>query len=161
MRYPDYLFLATRNGNPVNERVLPRKWQWKAVYNDGTELNQYEHLEETQDDKGNLYKGKFHQISEIDQSKLDTFYFINVADNISHSLKFNPSEMKLLCFYQTGRQFVVSNPETEEGSFFHYTLNCFGYETKVGYKVFRNIFKILPDNNIVITDDKELMIEFK
>lgn len=113
------------------ESVANERWQWIAVYGDGTFLKQFDDT------------GIFHQFKEIDQEKLTIFSMVSGTKQIN--VEFKPDKMKLIHFYQIhGRRFPC-------GPDMQYKLYCFGY----AMNGINHIFVILPDDNIAITDDAD------
>ena len=110
------------------ETVELERWIWTAIYQDGTQLKQFD------DD------GRFHQFREIDQTRLNAF--VMSTPDESHPpviLKFEPG-YKLIHFYR--------NISLNNGAI-RIRLYCFGYES-VNAKV---ILVIMPDNRVVITEN--------
>lgn len=128
-----YTFI--REGIP--EEVKDEPWKWEAFYLDETSLKQFG------DD------GIFHQFQEIDQSKLKRFVMYNSENGLQHSLIFNPDTMKLLHFYRRVRDL---NTNELLG-----TMYIFGFEKDVNGKLVSHFIYITPTNELVITDDKELV----
>lgn len=120
------------------EDVYPEKWRWEAKYNDGTELKQFD--DET---------GFFHQFKEIDQSKLHIFKMLSEDNPTGYQLLFNPVEMKLIHFY---RNTVLNALTPEEIKLKTY---IFGFEKIIDKKVYKHLMFIMPDDGLLITDDKE------
>jgi hypothetical protein len=113
--------------------VTAEKWQWVAIYNDGTSLKQFDDA------------GFFHQFKEIDQSKL--FVFRMVSGSFMYSLIFDPVIMKLIHFYQNTTLNMGTDIESK------IKVYCFGYEMNIGGKTYKHISAIMPDNNLVMTGD--------
>jgi hypothetical protein len=110
------------------EIVEPELWQWRANYNDGTFIEQFD----SQD--------RFHRIEEIDQKNLHNFVMRNIETKKGITLKF-PKGANLIHFYQRGGQ--IGNVESS------YTIYVFGYEIKAQ----KLIIAILPDGNLALIDD--------
>ena len=90
---------------------------------------------------GEVLKEDTHKFREIDQSKLATFHIVD-ADNPDRSFILQWKEgRKLIHFW---RNLIVYG--TEE---VRLRLTCFGYEEK-GIK---NLFVVMPDGGLIITDD--------
>jgi len=104
------------------------KWRWEAVYPDSI-------LKQFDDD------GQFHQLREIDQSRLIAFRM--VSDNQTLTLKFSPG-MKLIHYYEN---YVFQVGTLHESKLRVY---CFGYQ-RGHEKVINMIFP----NEIITTNDPE------
>lgn len=122
-----YKFLRQSDAsNSELELVEKEAWFWEAVYTDNSVLKQFD------DD------GFFHQFQEIEQDKLAVFTMRN-DDGKSFSLVF-PKNSKLIHFY---RNMMLENATVRV------RLYVFGYQDVSGKK----LFVIMPDGNLVITDD--------
>jgi len=117
------------------EEVVPEKWQWEAHFFDGTVLKQFG------DD------GTFHQFKEIDQNKLMLFKMVSIEGRSPYTLFFDPQKMKLIHFYRRTRLNVGTPAEQR------ITLYCFGYETNINGIVHKVIMAILPNDELIVTDD--------
>ncbi len=117
----------------------PEIWQWEATYEDGSSLKQFG------DD------GIFHQFAEIDQSRLAMFKMISHEFPQTYTLLLSDPIMKLIHFYRN----IVLNSGTSDEK--HIRLYCFGYEKKVGAKVQKVIMAITPTNNLIATEDPDLI----
>jgi hypothetical protein len=115
------------------EMVEPVKWKWEAHYTDGTILKQYD------DD------GTFHRLAEIEQDKLHLFKMVDGSRE--YQLIFNPQHMKLVHFYRN----VVLNA-TQENEI-RVRLFVYGYETKVKRTTHKVLNVIMPDGQLVTTED--------
>jgi hypothetical protein len=132
-----------RNG--VEEKVQPEKWQWIAVYSDGTILKQF-------DDSG-----IFHQFVEIDQSRLSVFKMVSNESPSYHFEEGNASvkEKTITLLFESGMKLIqyydryTFNANTPQQS--NLTVYCFGYQKGREKK----IFMILPNGELVITSDPE------
>jgi hypothetical protein len=94
---------------------------------------------------GEVLKEDTHKFREIDQSKLATFRIVD-ADNPDRSFILQWKEgRKLIHFW---RNLIVYANDHNKGPI-HLTLTCFGYEEK-GIK---NLFVVMPDGGLIITDD--------
>lgn len=114
-------------------------WCWEAHYDDGQILKQFD------DD------GIFHQFSEIDQSKLAIFKMTSKTYPQTYSLLFSSSDMKLVHFYRN----TILNASTDLEQ--RHRLYCFGYEKKVGNRIDKVIMIITPDNELLVTEDPNLL----
>lgn len=127
-------FTFERDG--VTEKVPLTTWVWSVQYVDdeGGELEQY-------DKKTNI----FHQFKEIDMYR--PFYFRMrhaVEDKPGFTLLFNPETMKLIHYYKNG----ILKDLTEFPR-----IHIFGYE----HRGVKHFMAILPDGELVITDNAELL----
>lgn len=121
----------------VWEEVEPVLWQWEAVYSDGVTLKQYD------DD------GIFHQFKEIEQNRLHLFVMKNAKTGQKFTLFF-PQKAKLIHFYRNAICNVGTSFEERIRIF------CFGFETKKT----KQLFVILPNDELVIVDDLEKVVFF-
>lgn len=112
------------------EVVEPEIWQWRANYNDGTFLEQFD----SQD--------IFHRIEEIDQKQLHNFVMTNIETGKGITLKF-PEGATLIHFYLRGGQ--IGDPQSL------YTIYGAGFE----FQAQKTILGIFPDGNLVLVDDIE------
>lgn len=117
------------------EQVKEEKWQWEAVYHDGTILKQFG------DD------GLFHQTRELDQEKLFLFELVSTEVKQRFTLLFKSSSMKLLYFYRRAKEW---NTNKDIGQMY-----CLGYKKNIKGVNIESFVFITPENQILITDDKE------
>lgn len=117
----------------------PEVWQWEAIYEDGSVLKQFG------DD------GVFHQFAEIDQSQLAMFKMVSPQYSHTYTLLFSDPNMKLIHFYRN----TILNAGTADEE--HIRLYCFGYEKKVGSKSRKLVMAITPANDLLITEDPNLI----
>jgi hypothetical protein len=115
-----------------DEQVPIEKYCWEARYLDDTILKQF-------DDEGN-----FHQFREINQLQLKVFRMINYDTGKFIDIDWHPSR-KLIHQYKR-----VRNWNTNE---LLYSLYMFGYETHFNGATHKVIFVVMPDDNIVVTED--------
>lgn len=115
-------------------------WQWEAHYEDGKMLKQFG------DD------GIFHQFAEIDQSRLAMFKMVSPQHSQTYTLLFSDPSMKLIHFYRN----TILNAGTSAER--RTRLYCFGYEKKIGPKTHKVIMAITPANDLVVTEDPNLII---
>lgn len=121
------------------ENVIPEKWQWEANYFDGKFLKQF-------DDNG-----IFHQFREIEQSSLGLFKMVNSETGKTFTLIFQPQKMKLIHFYRN----IVLDARTQDER--KIRIYCFGFEKKFLGRTQKTILAIMPNDNLVITDNIENM----
>lgn len=126
----DKKYIFIRDGVP--EEVKPELWRWEAHYEDGEVLKQFA------DD------GIFHQLAEIDQSKLHEFKMINVLTGQLLAMLFDGNRMKLVHFYRRYK--------TEADKLWT-TIYVFGYELKGNSPVPKVLFFIQPNNSVVIAGE--------
>lgn len=117
----------------------PEVWQWEVVYEDGNVLKQFG------DD------GIFHQFAEIDQSKLAMFKMVSPQYPHTYELLVSDPSMKLIHFYRN----TILNAGSEDEK--HIKLYCFGYEKKVGGKTQKILMAITPTNELIVTEDPDLI----
>jgi hypothetical protein len=130
-------FKYLRADNQEEEGVQEEVWQWEAIFQDGSNLSQFDQK-----------TGLFHQFTEIDQSKLAVFKMISPTHPQVYSLVFDAKTMKLIHFYRN----VVLEAATESER--RVKLYCFGYEDKSK----KQIFAITPESELIITTDPDLII---
>jgi len=119
----------------------PEVWQWEAHYEDGTILKQFD------DD------GLFHQFAEIDQSRLAVFKMVSPRHPQIYTLLFSDPGMKLIHFYRN--TILNAGTSTERRT----RLYCFGYEKKIGSKTEKVILVITPTNDLIITENPDLITQ--
>jgi len=123
-------FYFTKDGK--KEEVAIVRWIWAVVYNDDTELKQYD------------MDGVFHQFKEIDQAKVKLFVMLNVATGMRFDIV-KKEGMKIFHFYRTCGT-MDGNGRRENKIF------VFGYETKKRFMVEKKFHYIMPNDTLLITD---------
>lgn len=117
----------------VEERVQAERWGWGVMYKDDTELHQFG------DD------GMFHQFGEINQDNVSLFVMYRLDDiGKRYDIVVTPG-MKLIHFYRNVRPYWSDVFIKTYG---------FGYEKNIGGKNEIVLIFILPDDRVVITDNK-------
>ena len=130
----DFTFLRKETGQ--TEVVAPERWRWVAIYNDGTFLRQFD-----------FTTYKFHQISEIDQSKLIEFDMINEPGTVVHKVKIHGSR-RFIHFYRK----VVLGYNTPTPV--RVKVYCFGYQYNDWLGRNKQLINvILPDDKMITVDD--------
>ena len=152
------------------ENVQREKWRWIAIYDDGSELRQFDEA-----------TGLFHQLQEIEQAKLHIFKMVSDENPIGFQVLFNPMEMKLIHLYRNiVFDYMSKNPTKVKLYIFGYerivqpghlgidweTIDYSRNETNENKikdgRVYKNLTIIMPDGGIIITDDdKKVTIETK
>jgi hypothetical protein len=128
---PDtYKFTNKETGQ--EELVTPVKWRWIAHYKDGTKLCQYD--DET---------GLFHQIKEIDRTKLQHLQMVSLENPHGFKLEI-PEEAEMVHFYRNFRP---------AGSIEWLRFFIFGWKIKLENKVFKQLIQIMPDDTIRLLND--------
>lgn len=140
----------------VWEEVEPELWQWEAVYNDGTVLKQYDTDYPLPELGANAYL--FHQSVDIDQSKLQLLRVVSPRLNQFHILIWNPERWKLVMKYIRANLVmkVWRSKKTKEVTQTErrvFTAFVYGYENKVGGIVIKNFNIIMPNNEVITTDN--------
>lgn len=125
-------FKFIKDGITIDAGQLER-WQWVAIYNDNTSLKQFDET-----------TGFFHQLKEIDQTKLNIFRMLCDDLKMQYDLVFNPTEMKLIHFY---RNSILRNDKYRLKSY------CFGYEKRVKGVSVKTIATILPNDALIFSDN--------
>lgn len=118
-----------RNASKKDEVVTPERVAWEATYTDGSSIKQFG------DDQ------VFHQIKEIDQSRLAEFRVLLFHPNIILKRLLWKPEYRLLYFYRNRISGFGSQNETFT------RLYCFGY--RIGNE--STVFIVTPDNKIVVS----------
>ena len=134
---PEYKYFRKDLKKWIN--APPEIWYWEATYEDGSSFKQFG------DD------GIFHQFAEIDQSRLAMFKMLSHEFPQTYTLLFPDPSMKLIHFY---RNLILNAGATDEK---HIQLYCFGYEKKVGARVQKIIMAITPTNELIVTENPDLM----
>jgi hypothetical protein len=112
------------------EVVEPEMWRWRANYDDGTFIEQFDSFD------------RFHRIEEIDSTRLQVFLMQNTETGKTISIKF-PTGATPMHFYVRGGQ--VGDPRSS------YTIYVFGYELQAQ----KTLMAILPDGNVAHINDPE------
>lgn len=120
------------------EVVEAELWQWEAYYLDGKILKQF-------DDEY-----VFHQIREIDQLKLHVFKVVNSKNGQTFTIVWGQNK-KPIYFY---RHIILNAGTPYETRVKAY---CFGYEYKNLGKTHKVIMMITPNNELVVTDNPDLV----
>lgn len=131
------------------------RWVWIAYYSDGSILTQFD------------YKGIYHQIREIDQSRLIKFAVCKVAkvemDHIGEmkiylegdfSIPWHPDQ-KLIYFYPN-YVLEVGHPDHPKGV--HLRFICFGFEKLVDGKNQKHLVYIDPNDRMYLTDSEDITL---
>jgi len=140
------------------EHVLEETWQWEAHYDDGTVLKQFDDTQKAPEQYGSeAYV--FHQVKEIDQTKLHVFKMVNPQAQKEYTLIFNPQYMKLVHFYRHPTLNMLTPAEIK------IKLYCFGYKILIkrpgeygGDIALPNYNVITPTDELIITDDIEKIV---
>lgn len=135
-------YLFYRDGVP--ERVIPERWQWTAIYKDGQQLKQFE------DAKNEGESGIFHQIKEIDESRLTVFRMQNIETKQFVDILIEPG----MRFWHKYRRIVLRKGEPNEQ---HLTWYEFGYTKKYWGKTHKLTTTILHDDSMITTEHPELL----
>jgi hypothetical protein len=125
MQHETYLKPSTGDHVPLE------RWFFVAVYNDGTDLRQF-------DDRD----GTYHSFPEIDQERLQVFKMINSQTHQEVTVMF-PAGAKLLHIYRN----ITLNHGTDDEQ--HYRWYAFGYD----YKHISCKFVITHTNEVIFTED--------
>lgn len=110
----------------VAEKVEREAWRWLVVYHDGTTLSQFD-----------IATGLFHQLKEIDQSKLKIFSMVH--DELPPQVLLFEPGMKLIHLY---RRLRLNDNQVKQ------TWYIFGYERGKEKR-----FTVITPNEIVNTSD--------
>ncbi len=117
--------------NKTGEKVDIERWVWGAVYEDNTELQQFD-----------IHTGLFHSITEVDHSKLKMFTMYRTYDNENLDKRVDimlPKGAKIFHLYR--RTILEHGTENET----RFTIYIFGYN----YKGATNWNYILPNDKII------------
>ncbi|MDE1867014.1 MAG: hypothetical protein KGI08_04795 [Thaumarchaeota archaeon] len=151
MQNPTFYFKRITTDKPLGEweRVIPERWQWQAHYEDGTVLNQFDTDTPLPELGDNAFL--FHQIKEVDQSKLHVFKMFSPTNPQIFTLLFNPLYMKLIHYYRIyGLDYMGEHKRVK--------LYVFGTETMVQGEVKKNLQVIMPTDELVWTDDMDNLV---
>ena len=130
-------FTYTRPETGLPERVRKELWHWEALYNDETALKQFDEA-----------TGLFHQLREIDQTKLSVFKMSNDLTPQVFTLIFDPRCMELIHVYKQYR--LAAGTESER----RLTLYVFGYKKRIGkFRIDTVYMCITPSGELVLTDN--------
>lgn len=117
--------------NKTNEEVQVERWVWGAVYNDNTELQQFD-----------VATGLFHSVTEVDQSKLKMFTMYATFDNDNMDRRVDimlPEGAQVFHFYRN----TVLEAGTENEV--RFKIYVFGYK----YKGATHYNFILPNDKLI------------
>lgn len=105
-------------------KVKPTAWRWKAIYENGQELHQY-----------NDATGRFHRFYEIDQSQLREFVMYSPQHpDQTHRLDFDPGD-KLIHKYVRGRMTLpMDDGNTITREYFFYVFGKNNHVTTLDQK---------------------------
>lgn len=121
-----------KNEKGQTEKVLPERWQWGVVYEDGSETKQF-------DDEGS-----FHRFAEVVGPGRDNSIKMLVMHRDDGSKRYDVAvdrSMKLFHFY---RNIILRAAQEDEG---RYKIYVYGWENRTtGEKTFHYI---MPDDRIV------------
>jgi hypothetical protein len=112
------------------ETVPLERWCWGVVYDNGTELHQFDS------------KGVYHQVGEIDQERVTMFslYKPDMSKRIDLHIT---EDMKLVHNYKLIKPYYRKD---------FVTVYCFGYKKKGQH----HLLHILPDDRIVMSDTEAI-----
>ena len=110
------------------------KWQWEAIYRDGSVLDQFE-----------VQSEQFHNFNEIEQERLSVFRMVSISGIPLNAIIFKKG-MKLIHFYRNVHLNVGTQYERRV------RLYCYGYEYK-GVKV---VNVIMPDDSVYTLTGKDI-----
>jgi hypothetical protein len=136
-------------------------WQWEAEYHDGTKITQFDNATPLPEFGDNVFL--FRQTKDIDQSQMKHFKAVSPRLAQEHVIIWN-KRWKLIARYitadlvmkiyydkkhfgKTGEK-VIKQVERRV-----YRAFAYGYENKVGGIVVKNINVIMPNHEVVTTDD--------
>lgn len=121
--------MAYMNKN-TGDYVELERWRWQAIYNDGTELHQFDES-----------SGEFHSFYDIDQERLSVFRMVNSYGKAC-TLLFKEG-MRLIHFYRN------QGVKTSLNQDIRVKLYVFGYETDTD----KRLFIITPEDELVIAGE--------
>lgn len=144
------------------EDVGEWEWWWEAVYNDGSVLKQYDTETSLTQFGNNVFP--YHQIREIDQSRLHAFRMVSPTTGQVYTVLFNPQFDKLIHVIKTTKEWHTNQLIGR--------MYFFGYETLVKRHVFdtdknewvpadvviKVINVITPTGEIITTDDPNKVV---
>jgi hypothetical protein len=117
------------------EFVSPEKWRWGVVYQDGTELHQFDS------------EMKFHQFGEIVQSKVKMFTMYDSESENRYDIVVDDF-MQIFHFY---RQVIFAGGSPDERRAKVY---CFGWKNRItGSNAYHFI---LPDGRMVMSSSESI-----
>lgn len=138
-------YLYNRPETGQTEQVAPERWRWKAIYQSGETLFQYN----DEDDS-------FHQLREIDQSQLKEFRMYSPDHPLEYVVHFNPETDKLVHYYLRN-VFNARTPHETKSTWY-----VFGVERKTGDKASKLFYKIDDKDRFYVGDGEGFaMIAFE
>lgn len=117
------------------------RWAWVAIYDDDTELHQFDET-----------TGLFHQFAEINQSKLKRFVMRAWHTDQKFTIYFNPETMKLIHFYR--RTWLNKGTSDEQRLSFYF----FGFEKNVNGTTAKSIMFIDYKDYLHLADTSQLSL---
>lgn len=138
----EFYFFRDVGGKVTRELVRPERWQWQAIYDDDTFLLQFEVRPDG--------SGLFHQIREIDESKLHVFRMHNVETGKNIDVVIGKG-----CRFTHKYRNIVLNANTPQEV--RHRWYEFGYKKKYlgGERILSIV--IMHDDNIVVTERPDLV----
>lgn len=124
------------NGKEIE--IVPERWVWGVIYNDGTELHQF------------ASDGTFHQFKEIDWSKAQLFTMYRYDDMAKNFTIVVRDGVKIFHKYRN------THPEWEEDQNKTYRTYVFGYQIKTGGKPHTVYNHILPDDRMIQSSEDDV-----
>lgn len=120
------------NAEGVTEEITLERWAWGVVYNDDTELRQFDAD----------YGGRFHQFKEIDQERVKMFIIYRTDSDLKARIDIvvHP-DMQLFYFY---RRLILDNRNRKTSVY------VYGWKNRITGAMTYNY--ILPDDRIVTAD---------
>ena len=129
-----YTFNRNVDGNIVPEEVSLERWVWGAVYNDGTELYQFDN------------DGYFHQMKEIDKDKLVQFTMYKMDDQTRRvDIFLDPTKTEVFALYRN----LILEVATENER--RVKVYVFGSKDKETGKT--TFYYILPDDRLLVSNE--------
>ena len=123
----EYIFPKT------NEKIKEERWAWSIVYEDETELKQFD-------------KGIFHQVGEIEQDKIKLAVLYKLNDPSKRIDIVWQKGMRLIHKYRNIKPYYLET---------FVKVYMFGY--KIGNKYHYNF--VLPDDRIVMSSEDNISLE--
>ncbi len=125
----------------TNVNTMTGHYFWVAVYNDGTQLLQYDPAP-----TGFI----LHSFYEIDQKKLKQFVIVDALDNNKrYGIDFDPETMELIWYWKNS---MILGMNASQKEAIRIVDTCFGWKKNIEGKVVKSIATLHEDGQIVFGD---------
>lgn len=129
--------------NPAVAAACPDAWLWRAVYADGTTLDEY-----TEEPGGRIQD---HGFAEVDLPRLSAFVLIPLRAGLaSQSVLLDPKRRMRPIFFR--RRLSVQS--MDGGEMMRHTVTVLGYQRPSGKRSIQHFMALFEDGTTIATDDR-------